>query len=318
MPAPLIVILADDTDEEDHALLFALLDERSVDTLRVHPADLAVSMDADTVTFRVHDRELSPDLVIGWVLDDLLIPGMAHLDVFARLGVPVINDALTLFRAQNKYLDSSLQALAGLLPYPVFTGHDRDAALRWLRGRTPAVVKPLSGHGGRGLRLIPGPEEAPAILDALLDARVPYYLVPYIDNPGRDIRVYTINHHPVFAMYRYAAEGQWITNMLAGGAAAHCPLTEEIAAVASAASRAAGTLIGGIDIGENRETGELVVYEVNSCPTCEPPVLLALADFLAEAVVDLPHARATWRPTRDYARPPYFHPSKRLHEGQAS
>lgn len=75
-----------------------------------------------------------------------------------------------------------------------------------------------------------------------------------------------------------------------------------------------GTLIGGVDIGEDTATGELVVYEVNSCPTCEPPVLLAAADFLAAAARDVDAAVRTWRPSKVYDGvdddPALFHPSK--------
>ena len=103
--------------------------------------------------------------------------------------------------------------------------------------------------------------------------------------------------------------------MRAGGDMAMCPLNDALADLARRASEAAGTLIGGIDIGENLDTGELVVYEVNSCPTCEPPVLDALADFLALAVRDLDHARATWLPAHVYQEldsdPVLFHESKR-------
>jgi [lysine-biosynthesis-protein LysW]--L-2-aminoadipate ligase/ribosomal protein S6--L-glutamate ligase len=53
-----------------------------------------------------------------------------------------------------------------------------------------------------------------------------------------------------------------------------------------------------------------VVYKVNSCPTCEPPVLEAIADFLAAAVTDR-EAGAAWRPQRDYTLvEPTFHPGK--------
>lgn len=62
-----------------------------------------------------------------------------------------------------------------------------------------------------------------------------------------------------------------------------CPLTADLIAVASRASHGAGTLMGGVDIGEDTETGDLVVYEVNSCPSLEPAVLGEAASFLAAA-----------------------------------
>ena len=298
---PLVVFLADDTDAEDHSVLFPLLRERGIAARRVHPHELVIRLDGARARVSVGGQQLRPDLVIGWVLDDLLAPGMAQLDLLQRLGVRVINDVLTLFRAQHTFLDSSQLSAAGVLRYPVITGWDRAALEDFASDVTgPWVSKPLAGFGGRGLRRVTDIDEVP-------DGE--YYVVPYVENPGRDIRVYTVNHRAVFAMYRYAPEGKWITNVRAGGTIAPCPLTPEIAELAERASRGAGTLIGGVDVGENTATGGLVVYEVNSCPTCEPPVLHAVADFLAATVAgDGEH----WHPERDYAAlEPTFHASKR-------
>ena len=213
---PLVVFLGDDVDEQDHDVLFPLLRARGTAVVRVHPHDLVTRLDEAGPTFTVDGRPLRPDLVVGWVLDELLLPGMAQLDMLARAGIPVVNDALTLFRAQHKFLDSSQLSAAGVLRYPVITGRDRAALLDWMAASDrPAVFKPLSGFGGRGLQKLADVPAAHALLDSL-DGE-PYYVVPYIDNPGRDIRVYTVNHHPVFAIYRYAADGAWVTNILAGG-----------------------------------------------------------------------------------------------------
>lgn len=313
---PLVMFLGDDIDEEDHDVLFPLLRGHGVGVIRVHPHDLVTRLDGTGITFSVGGRALAPDLVVGWVLDELLTEGMAQLDVLQRAGVPVVNQALTLFRAQNKYVNTAMLSAGGALGYPALVGRDPAALGKWLaESDTPAVLKPLVGFGGRGLRRIAGQEAADEFLAELTDTGAEYYAVPWVDNPGRDIRVYTVNHRAMFAIYRYAPEGQWITNVRAGGGLALCPLTEEIAELAERASRAAGTLIGGVDLGEDRAAGELVVYEVNSCPTCEPPVLAALADFLAAAARDLEAARAQWHPSKVYDRPDpdpaLFHPSKR-------
>ena len=313
---PLVVFLGDDVDDEDHDVLFPAMRDRGVAVIRVHPEELVIRLDRESITFTVDGRPLRPDLVVGWVLDDLLLPGMAQLDVFARAGVPVINDAITLFRAQNKLLDSSLLAAAGALRYPVISGADVRELGSWLDGLgAPAVIKPLVGHGGRGIERVRDAAERAALLDRIEKDPHQYYAMPWIENPGRDIRVYTVNHRAVFAMYRYAPPGRWITNVLAGGLLEMCPLTPEIAELAERASRGADTLIGGIDVAENLDTGELVVYEVNSCPTCEPPVLVEVADFLAAAARDPDAARESWRPGRVHTdfdgSPELFHASKR-------
>ena len=312
---PLVVFLGDDIDDEDHDILFPALRERGRAVIRVHPDELVVRLHPEHTTFSVQGYSLKPDLVIGWVLDDLLMPGMAQLDVFARAGVPVINDALTLFRAQNKLTGSSMLAAAGSLYYPVISGKDIPELRRWIEEIDGAIVlKPLVGYGGRGLQRVADVMDDEAIIWAMEQRNEAYYAMPWIDNPGRDIRVYTVNHRAVFAMYRYAHEGQWITNVLAGGLMAMCPLTDELIELAERASRGAGTLIGGVDIAENRQTGGLVVYKVNSCPTCEPAALGAVADFLAAAALDLEEAREVWRPRHVHTEydpsPDLFHPSK--------
>ena len=309
------MFLGDDIDDEDHDLLFPALGRLGVRVIRVHPADLVTRLDREGATFSVAGHRIRPDLVVGWVLDELIHPGMAQLDVLKRAGVPVINDALTLLRAQNKYTNSAMLAAGGALRFPALVGRDDDALIDWVAELDgPVVIKPTVGFGGRGLLRLEGAEDARRFLSGLADDEL-YYAVPWIDNPGRDIRVYVINHHPVFAMYRYAPEGKWITNVRAGGRIAMCPLTDDIAELAATASRAAGTLIGGVDIAENLATGELVVYEANSCPTCEPPALAELAGFLAAAVHDLDEALRTWRPGTVYTEydpdPALFHESKR-------
>lgn len=312
---PLILFLGDERDDEDHDVLFPKIRESGVSVVRVHPIDLMISLEPSGPRFTVDGRPVRPKLVVGWVLDELLWPGMIQLDVFERACIPVINDTMTLFRTANKLLDSSQLNTGGLLRYPVLSGYDRTALDPGFAPDGTTVVKPLRGFGGRGIERLESTSDYGMFrrMDTSLDSA--YYAMPWVESPGRDIRIYTVNHHPVFAMYRYAPPGSWITNVTAGGRIAMCPLTAELSDLASRASRAANTLIGGVDIGEDVETGGYVIYEVNSCPTCEPPVLEMVADFLTEAVTDYEAARATWEPSHVYTTldrdPKLFHPSKR-------
>ncbi|AQP44956.1 ATP-grasp domain-containing protein [Tessaracoccus flavus] len=318
---PLVMVLGDDIDDLDHSVLFPALRARGVEVTRVHPRDLVTYMDGPDTTFAVGGQTIRPDLVVGWVLDDLLLQGMAQLDVLARAGIVIINDAITLFRAQNNYINSSLLSDGGVLRYPVISGEDPQALRDWASEHGyPVVVKPVRGFGGRGLRRLLNDRELEDLLGDLRQDDEQYYVVPWVENPGRDIRVYTVAHHPVFAMYRYAPPGSWVTNILAGGEKAMCPLNDRLADLAERASRAAGTLLGGVDLAENLETGDLVVYEVNSCPSSEPAALEAVADFLVSVVEQgLDAAVASWRPARvhDHFNPDrsLFHrtPRERLH-----
>ena len=311
---PLIVILSDDTDEEDHNVLFPALRDRGTSVIRVHPHELVVNIRDGVQSFSAAGLEFTPDLVVGWSWR-ICCSRDGPSGGVRRRGSPRDQLALTLFRAQNKYVTSAHLAAEGALGYPVITGRDPVALRSWMAELGgPAVTKPVFGFGGRGLQRADTAADLQPVLAGVEQNGENYYAMPWVQNPGRDIRVYTVNHHAVFAMYRYAPAGQWVTNVKAGGQIAMCPLTEDISALASRASRAVGTLIGGVDIGEDTATGELVVYEVNSCPTCEPPVLLAAADFLAAAARDVDAAVRTWRPAKVYDGvdddPALFHPSK--------
>lgn len=309
---PLIMFLGDDVDEEDHSVLFPELRHRGVSVIRVHPAELSVTIEPMMTSLMVDHVRIHPQLVVGWVLKELLWQGMALLDVIQRCGIAVINDAMTLFRAQNKLTMSSLLHYATVPHYPAWYGSEESAARAWLEaGHLPGVSKPVRGFGGEGLTLLTESSDIEGAMSTPVSAE-PSYLVPWVDNPGRDIRVYTVDHHAVFAMYRYAPDNGWVTNVRAGGSISHCPVTPELADVAEAASRAAGTVIGGVDIAET--PAGFVVHEVNSCPTCEPPVLRVLADFLAATVKGETGPDQPWRPPHVHTEtmPPQqaFHPSK--------
>lgn len=313
---PLFVVLADGRDQEDYDVLFPALRDRGVNAMRCDPRDITTEIEAGRIRFSVRGRLLAPALVLGWVLDEVLDPGMVTLELFAEAGIPIINDAMTLFRAQNKILDSARLATFGVSEYSVISGHDPSELDDWMqqRGRRRVVVKPLRGYGGRGVQRVDDEQDLRHWQKSQRTEREPFYAMPWIENPGRDIRVYTVNHRPVFAMYRYAPDDSFVTNVRAGGSIAMCPLTADLIAVASRASRGAGTLIGGVDIGEDTVTGDLVVYEVNSCPSLEPAVLGEVASFLAAATRNLPVALENWTPSHVYTQrdsdPDLFHASK--------
>ncbi|WP_114854365.1 RimK family alpha-L-glutamate ligase [Brachybacterium sp. YJGR34] len=313
---PLLLVLADARDDEDFALLFPALREHGVDAVRCDPRDLVTRIEDGRLRFSIPGGDVEPALVLGWVLEELLVPGMVALELFVEAGISVVNDAATLFRAENKLLDSARLAAAGAAHHGVLSARDPADLLAWMeRGHADVVVKPLSGYGGEGIAHIDGEKTRRRWLDSREETQEPYLVMPYVETGGRDIRVYTINHHPVFAMYRYAPEDSFVTNVLAGGSIAMCPLTAELSDLAARASRAAGTLIGGIDIGEEASTGDLIVFEVNSCPSLEPAVIDDVASFLAATVHDRADALRTWTPSHVHRErdddPALFHESKR-------
>ena len=103
---------------------------------------------------------------------------------------------------------------------------------------------------------------------------------------------------------RIAPAGTWISNA-PGNTRRATPLVAALREIAERASRALDTLYAGVDVARDAATGELAVYEVNTCPTCsatftelgiEPVVLSELAAFLVAAGRDFDAASRDWRP----------------------
>lgn len=302
----LIVFLGNDYDQRDHEDLFPAIEELGVNVLRIHPYEITTCFSSDGVRFLFNGEELSPDLVVGWVYEDLLIPGMYLLEAFENVGVPVINNARTLFMAQNKYLLSSMLHKAKVNHLPVISGRDKHTLLnKQIKISYPVVYKPIVGFGGNDVKRFHCENELKDFFEQTNPKE--YYLQPFVKNPGRDIRVLCINYHAVVAINRYAPEGGWITNTVAGGRPELAQLNNELIKIAEDASRACNTLISGVDVIEDISSGGYKILEVNSCPSAQPnfdligeqPVFLfELARFLVYLLENFEDGLRNWKPSR--------------------
>ena len=74
------------------------------------------------------------------------------------------------------------------------------------------------------------------------------YIQEFIENPGRDIRIFVLGGSAIGAIYRKAVPGSWVNNLSQGGSADRCVLTDEQKELAEKASLAIGTTFAGVDI----------------------------------------------------------------------
>jgi [lysine-biosynthesis-protein LysW]--L-2-aminoadipate ligase len=214
-------------------------------------------------------------------------------------GVPVVNAPETAAVCADKARNSLALAGAGV-PTPrtrvAFTVESAMAAIESFG--YPCVLKPVIGSWGRLMAKIDSEAAAEAILEhkATLghyEHKV-FYVQEFVDKPGRDIRVVSVDGEPVAAMTR--SSDHWLTNAAQGGSVEAFPVDERVRELVERASAAVGGGLLGVDL---METGDdYTVHEVNhtvefkaldSCTDVDVPA--AVVDWLEErATVEAPTA----------------------------
>ncbi|MER5541600.1 RimK family alpha-L-glutamate ligase [Streptomyces sp. NPDC001118] len=205
-----------------------------------------------------------------------LIRNLSHRDAISvsrrleHAGVSTLNRAATIETCNDKGLQSLLFAQHGI-PHPV-TRHafSFDQVRQTVADLgMPAVVKPVSGSWGRGVSKMTNTDcvEAWAAGRESTDAmgkQFPVVVQKYVDKPGHDLRVVVVGRTPVVAIQRVSDD--WRTNTHLGATVERVELSAEMEKLCGQVVDALGPGFYGVDLVEDRSTGELLVLEVNANP----------------------------------------------------
>lgn len=187
---------------------------------------------------------------------------------FEILGIPLINRALPIATALNKYRSLQVLTRAGI-PVPktiIVRKFDfLDDAIKLLGGY-PVIIKSVFGTHGKRVALL----ESRRSLYSTLDLVWKYsngsmlLLQEYIaDAGGVDYRAFVIGDKVVAAMKRTAPQGDFRSNLNLGGEAVGFELTSEEKSMAVRATKAFGLDSCGVDL---LRTGRgPLVMEINPC-----------------------------------------------------
>ncbi len=230
--------------------------------------------------------------------------GWWALETLERRGVIVLNDGPSLARAHDKLATAHALAEAGVA-HPL-TVHIAP----WLplpELEPPLVLKPRFGSWGRDvIRCDTAAELDRAIWETRRRAwfnatgGVLQQLVPPI---GHDLRLIVAGGCVVGAVSRYAAPGEWRTNVALGARRVPVVPPPEAEALALAAAYAVGGDLVGIDLLPTRDGG-WVVLEVNGAADFTAAYSLGEEVFSAvhRALLGLmPQPAATAEPAHSYA-----------------
>jgi len=219
-----------------------------------------------SIRVRGNDVELTPDVDV--VANRMLLSnteqpcedlGVANTIASLR---PTLNAPNATFRASHKFATAGALAEAGIQVPEALLALDATTlnAAREEFGDEAVYKTAIGTHGGgtwkvsRDERVNPKVGNRYAFLQSLIERD---------DQAHRDIRVYVVGDDVVGAMYRYAPENDWRTNVALGGNVEDATedLSQEVVDIATKASDVVGLDYAGVDIVEGNE-GRFVL-EVN-------------------------------------------------------
>jgi ribosomal protein S6--L-glutamate ligase len=237
-----------------------------VDTL-----DCAVVVEKAKPAIVVGGHPLSDvDVVVPRIGASITSYGLAVVNQFELMGVPVLNGSASISRSRDKLRCLQLLARYDLdVPRTVLgrAATDVDDAVRRVGG-LPAIVKLTQGTQGIGVMIAHTHAELTSILEAMWQLGREVLLQEFIaESKGRDVRVLVVGDHVVGAMRRTARKGEFRSNIHRGGEGEAIDLPEAYQDAAIRAARVVGLDVAGVDLLES-DAGPKVM-EINSSPGFE-------------------------------------------------
>ena len=233
------------------------------------------------------------DVVLPRIGASITEYGLAVVNHFEILGVPVVNGAQAIAQSRDKL--RSLQILAQHhidIPKTVMarTPAQIERALQEVGG-PPVILKLVQGAQGIGVMLAETQTSLEAILDTLWGLGQNILIQEFIpESRGRDIRAIVVGGEVVAAMRRVARVGEFRSNIHRGGEGRLVRLSAEYERVAIEAARVTGLLLAGVDMLESRSGPKVI--EINSSPGFEG-LEAATKQDIAGTILDFAFLHAT-------------------------
>ena len=252
---------------------------------------------APEVFYRGLDHRLpSVDVVLPRIGASITEHGLAVVNQFDMMGVPIVNNSQPIARSRDKLRAMQLLARAGVdIPKTVMARHPSQIhrALEMVGG-PPAILKLVRGTQGIGVMLAETEQMAEQVVETLWSLGMTVLVQEFVEeSEGRDIRVIVVGSRVVAAMRRQARLGEFRSNVHRGGTGTAVDLPAAHLRAALRATRAMHLEVAGVDLLESR--GGPKVLEVNSSPGFEG-IEQATGLDVAGAVIEFAAQYARRRP----------------------
>lgn len=204
------------------------------------------------------------------------------------MGIPIVNGYMPVLRAKNKIRTLQILSHEGIkVPKTVVLERLEyiDQAVKRVGGY-PVVLKTPAGSFGRGVVIVESKRSMLSALDMILtqDHWSTLLIQEYVaEADGKDVRVFVVNDKVVASMERTAAEGDFRSNLHAGGRGLVAKLSIRERKIALDAARVLKLDVAGVDLLRTKRGP--VVMEVNANPGLEGITEVTGID-VAGAIVD--------------------------------
>jgi ribosomal protein S6--L-glutamate ligase len=230
------------------------------------------------------------DVVIPRIGASITGYGLAVVNHFEMMGVPVLNGASAISQSRDKLRALQVLCRGGLdIPRTVMA-HDRSNVRKLVEevGGLPVIIKLLRGTQGVGVMIAHTLQEVQTIVNTFWDLGQEVVLQEFVaESKGQDVRALVVGDKVVGAMRRRAKKGEFRSNIHRGGEGSPIELSPSYMEVAVRAARLLGLEVTGVDMLEGRAGPRLM--ELNSSPGFEG-LERATKQDIAGAMID--HALA--------------------------
>ena len=210
------------------------------------------------------------DVVLPRIGASITEHGLAVVNQFDMMGVPLVNTSQPIARSRDKLRSLQLLSRAGIdIPKTVMVS-DPTQIHRALEivGGPPAVLKVVKGTQGIGVILAETEQAALTVLETFWNLGMNILVQEFIEeSEGRDIRALVVGDRVVTAMRRQAGIGEFRSNLHRGGTGTVVDLPENYRTAALEATRVMGLQVAGVDMLESQSGPK--VLEINSSPGFE-------------------------------------------------
>lgn len=212
-------------------------------------------------------EELQFDAIIPRISHEVTQYGTAVLRQFEVNGTYSVNESIAITRARDKLRAHQLLARKGVgMPVTSYASSpEATTDLIKLVGGAPLVLKILESTHGQGVVLAETQKAAESLINAFRELKANFLVQEFIkEADGSDIRCFVVGNKVVGAMQRTAPEGDFRSNLHAGGTGHKVKLRPEERQMAVMAARVLGLDVAGVDL--IRSAHGPLVLEVNASP----------------------------------------------------